>query len=463
MLIEIYQYLMHATFFILVILFFISSLDELFMLLSFVVYRLYLLFSFRKKHTRLSINSLATEKQKPIAIMVACWDEKSVILDMLNKAINNIKYNNYHIFVGTYQNDLATQQEVQKACQKHPNIHQVVLNHNGPTTKSDNINSIWNYIQQYEQEQQLMFEIFVIHDAEDHIPAYGLAIFNHLIPRKDIVQLPVLPLPVPWYQLSAGTYLDEFAFQHLLTLRVREWISGQIPTSGVGCGFSREFLKFASYNNDKKGPLAYDTLTEDYELPLINNLRPNNEIFFDSIVLSDDNQKDSWVNYIPAVRSYFPRSMKRAIVQKSRWILGITLQGSQHLGWNGSFEKKYMLFRDRKGLITNLITFIALLLMIILLIDVTFRGHSEFLRLFYEHAFFKIMIVLNVIMMIILIATRVVCTSIVYGPIHGLLSIPRIYIGNIINGLATIRAIQIYFKSKQRGDKPIWEKTSHEI
>lgn len=311
-------------------------------------------------------------------------------------------------------------------------------------------------------EQNIKFEIFVIDDAEDHVPDYGLHIFNHLIPRKDVVQLPVLPIKVPWYQFTAATYMDEFAYLHLIGLRTREWLSGNIPTAGVGCGFSRAFLEFASQHNNNIGPLGMNTLTEDYELPLVNRMKDDGEAFYDSIVIKDEKRK-RWTDYIPAVRSHFPKSFKRAVMQKSRWLLGIGLQGTEHLGWKGDFSFKYMLFRDRKPIVTNLLTFVGLIYLVLFAIDYLVRGSAHYGNIFTDNVVYQVIISLNVFVMIVLVLVRIICTGLVYGPVHGILSVPRIFLGNFINGVATLRAIRIYRKTKKENTRPRWDKTSHEI
>ena len=460
---QFYEIFIKVIFLFLILLFILSSLDELFFLLNFVVFKVYKFFKFDKQHKVLNVSDLTHEDQKPIAVMVACWDESNVIRETLRRAVGSIKYNNYKVFVGVYPNDKETIAEVKKAAEESNKIEVVMIDHDGPTTKSDNVNTIWRHIMNYEKTHKMQFEIFVIHDAEDNVPVYELSIFNHLIPRKDVVQLPVLPIKTPWYSIVSGTYMDEFASMHLMQLRVREWMSGLIPTAGVGCGFSREFMVTASKKNAEAGPLAYNTLTEDYELPLLNQKKADKEAFYDSIVEKVSYDQTKVTKYLPAVRSYFPKTLRRAIIQKSRWILGISLQGADHIGWKGDLATKYMLFRDRKGVVTNIVTLMSLILIIILALDLTVRGNVEYLDIFSQHPSLRFLITLNVISMIVLIFTRIAATTYYYGIFHGLMSFPRIFVGNIVNGLATLRAIRIYYLSRKTGESPKWEKTQHEV
>ena len=41
-----------------------------------------------------------------------------------------------------------------------------------------------------------------------------LKYYNYLLPRMDFIQLPVTSLEREWYELVAGTYMDEFAEWH---------------------------------------------------------------------------------------------------------------------------------------------------------------------------------------------------------------------------------------------------------
>src|SRR5690606_38028932 len=64
-----------------------------------------------------------------------------------------------------------------------------------------------------------------------------------------------------------------------------------------------------------------------------------------------------------ATREYFPNSIRTAMRQKARWILGIVFQGWRFIGWRGNFFTRYMLFRDRKSVFTSLATFFAYFLL----------------------------------------------------------------------------------------------------
>src|SRR3546814_15928332 len=55
----------------------------------------------------------------------------------------------------------------------------------------------------------------LLHDAEDVVRAGELAIFDRLIDRHWVVQLPVLPLPDQQSRLVSGHYQDEIGRAHV--------------------------------------------------------------------------------------------------------------------------------------------------------------------------------------------------------------------------------------------------------
>ena len=79
----------------------------------------------------------------------------------------------------------------------------------------------------------------MLHDAEDVVHRFELRIFDGLIGRAAVIQLPVLPLPDPHSRWISGHYCDEFAEAHIKELVVREAIGAAIPLAGVGCAIER--------------------------------------------------------------------------------------------------------------------------------------------------------------------------------------------------------------------------------
>ena len=57
-----------------------------------------------------------------------------------------------------------------------------------------------------------------------------------------------------------------------------------------------------------------------------------------------------------ATREYFPRRFGAAISQRTRWVTGIALQSWQRHGWSAPWPQLYWFWRDRKGLVGNLLS-----------------------------------------------------------------------------------------------------------
>src|SRR4029453_10992246 len=106
-----------------------------------------------------------------------------------------------------------------------------------------------------------------LHDAEDVVHPLELALFDQLIGRAALIQLPVLPLVDPSSQWISGHYCDEFAESHGKELVVREAVGASIPLAGVGCAIERGALaRLAAAEGGK--PFIAASMTEDYEMGL---------------------------------------------------------------------------------------------------------------------------------------------------------------------------------------------------
>ena len=92
--------------------------------------------------------------ERPFAIMVPCWKEHEVIFSMLSSNSRLLRYEQAHYFVGVYLNDPLTQDEVRKAQGMYPNIHMVLVPHDGPTSKADCLNQTISDIFMFEAEHK---------------------------------------------------------------------------------------------------------------------------------------------------------------------------------------------------------------------------------------------------------------------------------------------------------------------
>jgi adsorption protein B len=457
-------------FLFLVALYLISGLDDLVIDLIYYV-RLFFRAVFRRKVVRpVTREQLAAAPEKPIAVIIPAWDESNVISRMLLNTVNTLLYRNYRIFVGTYPNDEATKLEVEKVREIYPNIEFVVTPTDGPTNKADCLNWIYQGIRIFEKDHNLKFEMFVFHDAEDVVHPLSLTYYNYLMPRIPFIQVPVFPLEQKWWNFTTGMYMDEFAENHTKDLRVRELLGQAIPSAGVGTAVSREAMDYlARLRNNQLFDIT--SLTEDYMMGLSLRDMPGKKILLQQSVAHTVTVRRRWgkgvrekvVNEPIATREFFPSSFWTAVHQKSRWILGISIQGWNY-GWTRSVGLNYCLFRDRKAVVTNLLTVLGYLV-------VLYWGLAQMVAWLApakavpplieidEPAFKLVYVVIGLFFWRLF--NRAVAVWRIYSPLQAMLSMPRMFYGNLLNFAATWKAIDRYIKARLLKQTPAWGKTQH--
>ena len=452
----------------------ISSLDDLFIdayywsrevIRALTVNRTY-------RHKRLTAEHLLAVPEQPIAIMVPAWMEANVISVMLDTMVNALEYRNYHIFVGTYPNDPDTIAEVERMRRRFKQLQRVEVPHPGPTCKADCLNWVVQAIFLFEQKHGIEFAGAVLHDCEDVIHPHELHLFNYLVPRKDLVQIPVMSLEREWFELVAGTYMDEFAEWHGKDLPVRESLSGMVPSAGVGTCFSRKAL-LALCADTANQPFNTESLTEDYDIGLRLTKMNMRSIFVRYPVQYrvlrkswfGTGDKETTVTMALCVREFFPDTFRTAYRQKARWTLGIALQSWRQLGWPGSFATKYLLFRDRKSIVTSLVSILAYVLVLNFLgFYIAARmgvGVERFPPVFANSSFMMFVLTFNFVALVLRIVQRYYFVARIYGWQQGLLSLPRMVVGNAVNFMATMRAWKLFLSSLIFNTKVTWDKTTH--
>src|SRR5262245_31276408 len=106
----------------------------------------------RKLHIRgrraIARETLLGIRQKRIAILIPAWKESEVIEQMLEHNLAALEYDleNYDFFCGVYPNDLETQRKLDEVAWRRRNVHKVLVPHDGPTSKADCLNWIYQGI-----------------------------------------------------------------------------------------------------------------------------------------------------------------------------------------------------------------------------------------------------------------------------------------------------------------------------
>lgn len=392
---------------------------------------------------------------------------------MARLAASTIDYENYQIFVGTYPNDPQTQADVDAVCLHYPNVHKVVCARPGPTSKADCLNNIIDALLRFQQDAGIEFAGFILHDAEDVISPMELRLFNYLLPSKDMIQIPVYPYAPEWKGFTAGHYVDEFAENHGKDVIVREALTGQVPSAGVGTCFSRRAISALLEDGDG---IAFDvqSLTEDYDIGFRLKQKGMKCIFARySITDPALTLKQDWrpgmsreFSQVICVREHFPRDWQHAIRQKSRWIVGIVFQGTSNLGWSRKGALNYFLWRDRRGLFAYLLSFLVNLLLLVLLamwlVTVVAPNSWRFMSILSDSWLLSTLLWLNGLMLFNRLFQRAWFVTRFYGIGEGLLSAPRMMWSNFVNFFANLRALR---QVMEMGDsrRVAWDKTTHEF
>ena len=166
-----------------------------------------------------------------------------------------------------------------------------------------------------------------------------------------------------------------------------------------------------------------------------------------------------------ATREYFPSTLRTAYRQRTRWILGISFQGWQQLGWKGSWRDRYMFFRDRKGMVTSIISVVAYAVLVNYLSIAGLRAAGIAPTAAVPHDLVSgalaPLLLINSVMLGLRLSERFYFVAKLNGALQGALSLPRMFVNNLINFLAVCRAWRIFINHLITGKPIAWDKTSH--
>ena len=408
----------------------VSGLDDLFIGLVFI-------FARRRRLSAPADADLESAPERRIAILVPLWREHRVIQQMLQRNIGAIRYRNYEVFVGVYPNDQLTLRAVAEAARSLGRVHLAVCPHDGPTSKGDCLNSVHQRMVDYEALHGIRFDIIMTHDAEDLVHADSLRLINWYSRDYQMVQMPVLPLPTGLGELTHGLYCDEFAEFQQKDIPVRQRLGGFLPANGVGTGFDRDSLDRLAARGRLFDP---ESLTEDYETGFRLHAMGCRQIFVPLRIPAAGPV---------ATREYFPRNFRAAVRQRSRWVAGIALQGWQRHGWRG---QAYWWWRDRKGLVGNLLAPLANLFVL---------GFVASSLAIHVPAWVSHICTATLCLSLSQAALRGYCGARIYGA-RFVAALPlRMLWGNVVNCVATLSALSQFVQARLRRRSLAWRKTDH--
>jgi len=380
------------------------------------------------------------------AVLIPAWDEAAVIAPMLRATLARFDHDDYRLFVGHYRNDPATQAAIDSVRDRR--IVAVEVDADGPTTKADCLNRIYDALIAYEAACGRTAKAIVLHDAEDVVHPLELKLFDRMIERAGAVQLPVVPLIDPDSTWVAGHYADEFAESHVKELVVREAVGAAVPLAGVGCAIERVALSRLAARHDGR-PFVGGSMTEDYEMGLRLGAIGVKTMFV-RIPAEPGNRA------VVASRGHFPSTIGAAVRQKARWIGGIAFAGWDRLGWRGGLGERWMRMRDRRGPLAALLLLTgygAAFLWAQVGIAASMGAPVEVP----VSPALAWLLSINAWLLGWRLAMRFAFTTAAYGFGQGLLSLPRTIVANLIAILAARRALMIH----SNGGATRWDKTHH--
>jgi adsorption protein B len=450
----------------------VSSIDDLFLDLLYWRSALWKLLTWPWRRPP-SQAQLAARFERPIAVMIPAWREAEVIAAMLANTVNTVDYGRYHLFVGVYANDPDTRRQVDRVCQRFPNVHRADVPHDGPTSKADCLNWIVQNILLFEQAAGESFDAFVLQDAEDVVHPFGLKVVNGFLDQAGMLQLPVLSMKRRWYEFVAGHYMDEFAEFHGKDLPVRSALTGVTPSAGVATAFRRDAIDALLADTGGR-PFNPASLTEDYEVAQrLHALGVTSR--FVRYHARTPRWRKAWFRKgqvrvlrreLVATREYFPNAWEASVRQKSRWMLGISYMGWRRLGWSGSFMDRYFLFRDRKALFTAPLAGLAYLLILhaygYWLLSATYPSFA-YLPPLIAADWVRWLVAANFGFLLSRLLQRAWFTGWTHGLGPALLSPLRIVISNLVAFGAFARSLRLFLAHILLRRPLAWDKTDHQF
>ncbi|MXP41764.1 glycosyl transferase family protein [Altererythrobacter soli] len=385
------------------------------------------------------------------AVLIPAWREERVIATTIAHALAVWPHSELRIYAGHYRNDSATAAAIVRGAGGDPRVCLVVHDQDGPTTKADCLNCLYAEMEADERRSGAPFRMVVLHDAEDMVDPAALGLLDAALAQADFVQLPVLPEPQRASRWIGSHYCEEFAEAHGKAMVVRSEVGASLPAAGVGCAFDRRLLGTIAREMRGTGPFSVDSLTEDYELGMKIKAAGGRSLFLRA------RRPDG---RLVATRACFPPTWREAVIQKSRWIHGIALQGWDRLGWSGGWAEHWMRLRDRRGPLSALVLFAAYMLLLVVGI-LWLAGHFGFARPWQPGKLLTIVLWIDLASFGWRAAVRFAFTAREYGALEGLRALLRLPHANIVAIMAARRALFDYVATLC-GAKLRWDKTHHE-
>ena len=139
-----------------------------------------------------------------VAVFVPAWHEADVIEPMVAHTLKAWPQQAMTLYVGCYCNDGATVGAAMRGAGEDTRIRLVVHDREGPTTKADCLNRLYDAMRDDERRTGQAYTSVILHDAEDMVHPAALSVIDRVLAEVDFVQLPVRPEPQASSRYVAG-------------------------------------------------------------------------------------------------------------------------------------------------------------------------------------------------------------------------------------------------------------------
>lgn len=400
---------------------------------------------------RLTLDRLRAREQQRVAIFVPSWRIGARIVPLLGGFLDTVDYRNFTLFVGVYTDDAMTRRAVEWLANDNPRVVIVLLKQSEPKNDANTLNNLYQALKDFERRHEVNFDIIAIHDAEDRVHPQWLSLVNYLMPRVDMVQIPRLVSPVPAAKWTQWLYADELAEFQLKNLPARESMHGFIPQTLAGCAVARRAFVIME---EKYGVIFDETaVREGYRFAREASEFGLRSVFV-SVALKENGKR--WFTLLSERPNYIACYAQSstdfvALLQgKTRQITGAVLQEWWRFGWREPrLPIQWNLLTDRKELFAAPAYLLAMLLFGY--VGITSLGRQGLLPWHWPPITspgLHLLLAATAIVGLCCALTRGVCVALVYGVLPGLLALPRMLMGNLVQTCAAACAVAAFLKMR---------------
>ncbi len=397
--------------------------------------------AFRRRVLQSEIQNWTSLPQRKIAIVIPCWRSASHLEQMIRGNLQQLKYENYCIFLGVYEEDSETREAAYALTRYFSSpgskkVETLEFQQSVAPTKAALCNEMLRRIYKMDQSAN-RFEAFFITDSDESWNSHTLLYLNGEFESAPMVQIPVLCERDEKISLSMGTYADELAEVAVKEIPLRSAMKSPPPPFCGGIFLQRTLLTTLL---STPTVFSEDLLAEAYQLGRKSSLL-GFRVKSESIFLEPTKE-------FLANRKFFPERVASAVEQKSRITFGVTFQNLENF-YPQNLAETYFFWRDRRGSWVTLFLSLSSLLVVLSLFETA--NATPILPPWLETVSF-----LNFFFWIRRIVFRMYCTSLVYGWKLSLAVPLRWPVGNFINSISTWRAVSYWWKSRRKNSLPQW-------